>query len=76
MVKIIQFGHGRDYIDSVECYLHKPISKDHQVILWRKWLDERKATFNKDTNILRICDWVIYYSFQVRPIGLVHAIQD
>lgn len=48
---VIQFGHGGDYVDSTECCLYEPIIKDHQVILERKWLHERKATVNKATNI-------------------------
>lgn len=39
-------------------------------------MNERKATFNKDTDILRICDWGKYYSFQVRFTGLIQAIQE
>lgn len=60
---VIHFGHDGNYIDSVECCLYKPIIKDHQGILGRKWLHERKAIVNKATNILQLCDWGVYYSF-------------
>lgn len=40
------------------------------MILGKKWLDDRKTTFDKTTNILRICDWGLYYRFQVKPVGV------
>lgn len=72
---IILFEQG-EYINGAECYLYENILKDHQVILGKKWLGERNATFNKTTNILRICDWGVYYHFQVMLVGVVPFVQE
>lgn len=72
---IIQFEQG-EYIDGIECYFYEPILKKYQVILGKKWLEKRKATFNKITTILRICDWGMYNRFQVKPISVVQDVLD
>lgn len=39
------------------------------MVLRRKWFDTRKATFDKTTNVLQICDWGAYYNFHTKPVG-------
>lgn len=43
---IIQF-ESEKYSDSAEYSLHEGIFKGYQVILWKKWFNERKTTLNQ-----------------------------
>lgn len=48
----IQFHHGRDYFDGVECLVCDFPFIDAAVILGRRWIKKRKITFNKETQVL------------------------
>lgn len=46
------------------------------MILEKKKLAEKKATFNKISNTLRICDWRVYYQISVKYIDAESLISD
>lgn len=78
---IIQFGL-REFIGGVTpifgamCYLDKNVLMGHPVILGKKWLVGRNVNINRTFNILQICDWKIYYHFQVKSVDTSESKKD
>lgn len=61
---ILQNGHGRN-IDSVECKVN-PL-KDHVIIFGKPWIDEKCASYNKETSTLQFFICGVCYQLPITP---------
>lgn len=71
---VIQFHHRRDYLDSTKCQVCDFPLTNTLVILGKQWIKERKVTFNREIQVLPLCNYDVWYRLQLKPANKVSLV--